>query len=121
MGAVVATAFGDQKITVEADLGTCAARWRRSTEKGGDMPKRGRSSRKTGRRTRNRVEGGIRNFTLTRAGSSITLEIFSGRTPLGTADIGVGSIMWRGPYGKKPKRIRWQRFAEWIRRGASLS
>jgi hypothetical protein len=79
------------------------------------------STKRKRKNVRNKVEGSIRNFTLTRAGSSITLEIFAGRTPLGTADVGVGSIMWRGPYGKKTKRVRWQRFAEWVRRGTPLN
>ena len=72
------------------------------------------------RERRNQVEGSIRNFTLTRAGSSITLEILAHGEPIGTAEIGLGSIMWREPYGKRSTRVTWQHFAEWVRRGAKL-
>ncbi len=49
---------------------------------------------------------------LTRAGTSLKLEIFSEEEKIGTLTIGRGSLFWRG--GKRQRRVRvdWTRFAQ---------
>lgn len=49
---------------------------------------------------------------LTRAGSSLRLEIYADEEKIGTMVIGQGSLFWRG--GKRQKRIQidWSRFAQ---------
>jgi len=49
---------------------------------------------------------------LTRAGTSLKLEIFSEEEKIGTMTIGRGSLFWRG--GKRQRRVRvdWTRFAQ---------
>lgn len=49
---------------------------------------------------------------LTRAGTSLRLEIYSEEEKIGTMVIGRGSLFWRG--GKRQKRIQidWTRFAQ---------
>jgi hypothetical protein len=64
-------------------------------------------------RKRYTVEGSMKNFTLARAGASITLAIHSSGELVGTAEIGRGSIMWRNANGKRRKRITWEKFAAW--------
>lgn len=49
---------------------------------------------------------------LTKAGSSLELEIFAEGQKLGTLVLGRGSIEWAGGKRKSSKRISWSRFAE---------
>lgn len=49
---------------------------------------------------------------LSRAGSSLDLEIYASREKLGTLIIGRGSLYWYGRNRQKSKRIEWTRFAE---------
>jgi hypothetical protein len=53
-------------------------------------------------------------FGITKAGTSLDLEIYSEGEKLGHLKIGRGSINWRGGKHKKEKRIRWPDFAEWM-------
>ncbi len=49
---------------------------------------------------------------LTKAGTSLTLEIYAGEEKIGTLIIGRGSLFWRGGKRQKQKQIEWTRFAE---------
>ncbi len=49
---------------------------------------------------------------LTRAGSSLTLNIFASNRKIGQILIGRGSLYWYGGRRKKAKRISWSRFAQ---------
>lgn len=49
---------------------------------------------------------------LTRAGSSLKLEIYSEEEKIGTLVIGRGSLFWRGGKRQKQIQIDWTRFAQ---------
>ena len=49
---------------------------------------------------------------LTKAGTSLHLEIYASKEKIGTLIIGSGSLFWFGKRRKKRKRIPWSRFAE---------
>jgi hypothetical protein len=53
-------------------------------------------------------------FGITKAGTSLDLEIYSEGEKLGQLTIGRGSVNWRGGNRKSVKRIRWPVFAEWM-------
>ena len=53
-------------------------------------------------------------FGITKAGTSLDLEIYSEGEKLGQLTIGRGSVNWRGGNRKSVKRIRWPEFAEWM-------
>ena len=48
---------------------------------------------------------------LTRAGTSLDLEIYAENEKIGTLIIGQGSLSWRGGKRRKSERIPWSRFA----------
>ena len=48
---------------------------------------------------------------LTRAGTSLDLEIYSENEKIGTLIIGQGSLSWKGGKRRITKRIPWSRFA----------
>ena len=47
-----------------------------------------------------------------KAGSSLTLEIFASHQKLGEITLGRGSLYWTGKGRHKSKRINWTRFAD---------
>jgi hypothetical protein len=49
---------------------------------------------------------------LTRAGTSLRLEIYSEEEKIGTLVIGRGSLFWRGGRRQKQIQIDWTRFAQ---------
>ncbi|MGH7627605.1 MAG: hypothetical protein ACREOJ_20090 [Gemmatimonadaceae bacterium] len=49
---------------------------------------------------------------LTKAGTSLTLEISARGEKIGELTIGRGSLFWRGGRRQKEKRLSWSRFAE---------
>jgi hypothetical protein len=51
-------------------------------------------------------------FGITKAGTSLDLEIYQEGEKLGHLTIGRGSINWRGGKHKKVKHFRWPDFAE---------
>ena len=69
------------------------------------MPRR-RASR------RHKVNVHLQVFEISKAGTSLDLEIFSAGQKLGELQIGRGSINWRGGQRKITKRIRWSCFAD---------
>jgi len=58
------------------------------------------------------VQGSIKVFTLSKAGSAITLEIVADGIKLGTMEIGQGSFGWKGANKRKIKRKDWSAFAK---------
>ncbi len=54
----------------------------------------------------------IENFTLAKAKSALTLQIYSREEKLGELQVGRGSLYWWGANRQKEKRVAWGRFAE---------
>ena len=76
------------------------------------MATRKRASARAKRK--HQVNLNLQVFGITKAGTSLDLEIFSEGEKLGHLTIGRGSINWRGGNRKSVKRIRWPDFAEWM-------
>jgi hypothetical protein len=49
---------------------------------------------------------------LTKAGSSLNLEIYANKEKIGTLILGSGSLFWFGKRRQIRKRIPWSRFAD---------
>lgn len=49
---------------------------------------------------------------LTKAGTSLELQVFANREKIGSLEIGRGSITWRGGKRQKEKRLSWSQFAQ---------
>jgi hypothetical protein len=49
---------------------------------------------------------------LTKAGSSLSLEVYADELKIGEVTIGRGSLFWRGGRRHLLKKISWSRFAE---------
>lgn len=49
---------------------------------------------------------------LSKAGSSLTLQIYARGEKIGEIELGRGSLFWRGGKRQKRKRIGWSQFAE---------
>jgi hypothetical protein len=62
------------------------------------------------------VEAEIRNIDLTKAGTSLSLEVFSAGEKVGRLEIGRGSITWWGRNKRLGKPLSWARFADWMER-----
>jgi hypothetical protein len=69
------------------------------------MPKKARSRKYTVRASLNVLE-------LTRAGSSLYLQLYANQRKLGDLEIGRGSMYWTGARRQRSKRIPWSKFAE---------
>jgi len=67
-------------------------------------------------RKKHSVKASFRVMELSKAGSSIELEIYASREKIGTLKIGRGSLFWYGRSRHKSKRIAWSRFAEMMDR-----
>ena len=61
---------------------------------------------------KHKVNVHLQVFEISKAGTSLDLEIFSEGVKLGELTIGRGSINWRGGARKTTKRIRWPDFAD---------
>jgi hypothetical protein len=66
---------------------------------------------------RHSVKATVQILDLSKAGTSLELEVFANeprqeRRKIGTVIIGRGSLTWKKDYGKKGRRISWSRFAE---------
>lgn len=53
---------------------------------------------------------------LSKAGSSLTLQIFAHKEKIGEIELGRGSLTWRGGKRKTHKQIDWTKFAEMMDR-----
>ena len=69
-------------------------------------------SKKSKTAPKHTVRANFQVIELTKAGSSIELEIFANKQKLGTIVMGRGSIFWYGKGRQKSKRISWSRFAK---------
>ena len=78
------------------------------------MASRKRTRRAAVTRRKHEVNLNLQVFGITKAGTSLDLEIFSEGEKLGQLTIGRGSINWRGGNRKSVQRIRWPDFAEWM-------
>ena len=68
--------------------------------------------RKTTVERKHEVKVKIENFTLAKAKSALTLQIYSREEKLGELQVGRGSLYWWGANRQKEKRVAWGRFAE---------
>ena len=75
-----------------------------------------RTRKKTTARKKHQVDMTLNAPHITRAGSSLDLEVFAAGEKLGHLTIGAGSINWRGRNRRSSKRINWSRFAEMMDR-----
>jgi hypothetical protein len=67
--------------------------------------------RKTKTRQKHQVDARMKVRDITRAGTSLELDIYGDGKKLGVMTIGAGSMMWKR--GRSAvKRIRWSEFAE---------
>ncbi len=57
------------------------------------------------------VAANLRVQQLSKAGTSLELEIFEFGRKIGTMTVGRGSLFWRGGKRQIEKQIRWGRFA----------
>ena len=58
------------------------------------------------------VKVNLQVFELSKAGTSLEIEISERGQKLGDLTIGRGSITWHGRNRQSSKRIRWERFAQ---------
>ncbi len=61
-----------------------------------------------------KVKAQVHNIDLTKAGSSVLLEVYAAGEKIGTAEIGRGSFRWYGKGKQKAKRISWSKLADWM-------
>ena len=61
---------------------------------------------------KHRVSASLSVVELTKAGTSLDLEVFADRAKIGSLEIGRGSITWRGGKRQKEKRLSWSEFAQ---------
>ena len=66
--------------------------------------------RKRTKRTHS-VSANLRVHQLSKAGTSLDLEIYERERKIGTLIVGRGSLFWRGGKRQIEKRIPWTRFA----------
>ena len=70
------------------------------------------STRKRRPVRKHEVSANLSVLSLTKAGTSLDLEIYASGERIGTLQIGRGSLTWRGGKRQKSKRLSWSRFAE---------
>jgi hypothetical protein len=58
------------------------------------------------------VRANLSVLELTKAGTSLDLEIYAAGEKIGTLIIGRGSLSWWGGKRKTAKRLSWSRFAQ---------
>ena len=61
---------------------------------------------------KHRVTAHVQILDLTKAGSSMTFDIYAQDEKIGTIVIGRGSLTWRGGKRRYEKRLTWSQFAE---------
>jgi hypothetical protein len=71
--------------------------------------------KKKAQKTHN-VRAALNVRELTRAGSSLNLQIYARGAKVGELEIGRGSLFWFGRSRQKRKRVSWSRFAEMMDR-----
>lgn len=63
-------------------------------------------------RIKHTVEAALQVPLLSRAGSSLNLNIYADKEKIGQIVLGRGSFYWYGRNRQKGKRISWSRFAQ---------
>ena len=58
------------------------------------------------------VKAQLQVMELSKAGTSLELELYADQQKIGTLSIGRGSLYWRGRSHRLWKRISWSAFAE---------
>ncbi len=58
------------------------------------------------------VKATLKVQELSKAGTSLHLEIFADREKKGSLEIGRGALYWTGSGRKRSKRVSWTRFAD---------
>jgi hypothetical protein len=71
------------------------------------MPRRSRERRHAVRAT-------LKVHELTRAGTSLHLDLYARGEKIGTLEIGRGALYWKGGKRHRSKRVSWSRFAEYM-------
>ena len=74
--------------------------------------KKKRSTRRKAVDAVHKVKAELHVPGLSKAGSSLKLEIYARDEKIGEIELGRGSLFWRGGKREKRKRIGWTRFAE---------
>ena len=74
--------------------------------------RRAKAKRKKRTPRKHGVKVHLQVFELSKAGTSLDLEVTAHGQKLGDLTIGRGSITWHGVNRKSSKRIGWSRFAE---------
>ncbi len=69
-------------------------------------------AKKVVRERKHAVKGTLKVHELSKAGTSLHLEISADNEKIGELEIGRGALYWRGGKRKRIKRIQWSRFAE---------
>ncbi len=67
--------------------------------------------KKKGRTKKHHVKCNMQVLELTRAGSSISFEVFADDEKIGAITVGRGSITWTGRGRHSGKKLSWTRFA----------
>ena len=78
------------------------------------MPKKRVIKRRAAKRQvvrKHSVTANMHVVELTRAGTSLDLEIYAENEKIGTLIIGQGSLSWRGGKRRNSERIPWSKFA----------
>ncbi len=65
-----------------------------------------------GSRRKHTVKASVQIHDLTKAGTSIELDVYADEKQIGTVVIGRGSLTWRGGRRQREKRLTWSQFAE---------
>ena len=63
---------------------------------------------------KHKVKAAVQNIDLTKAGTSISLEVYAEGEKIGTVEIGRGSLRWYGKNKQKPTPIAWSELADWM-------
>jgi hypothetical protein len=71
-------------------------------------------ARRKPRQRKHTANANVQVFGLTKAGTSIELELFADDEKLGRLIIGRGSLTWYGNRWKAGRRFSWSRFAEFM-------
>ncbi|MCM2269793.1 MAG: hypothetical protein NDJ75_06805 [Thermoanaerobaculia bacterium] len=61
---------------------------------------------------KHQVRASLSIVELTKAGTSLELQVYANREKIGSLEIGRGSITWRGGKRQKEKRLSWSQFAQ---------
>ncbi len=69
------------------------------------------------KRRKHSARASVQVHELSKAGTSIALEIHAANKKVGQLVIGRGSLTWFGNHWKQGRRFSWSAFAEYMERG----